>query len=77
MDNPVVAVYRENSPSKNDQHSQCCTCSRTTVAYSGAAPFVPNEPLDELRDEPGWANLQIQEFVSILWHSYYEMMVDG
>ncbi len=77
VDNPVVAVYRESSPSKHDQHSQGCTRRGTAAAYSGAAPFVPNEPLDELRGEPGWANLQLQEVISKLWHSYCEMTVDS
>lgn len=52
-DYPVAAIHLASSPTKNNQHSQRCKRGRTTVAHSGAAPFVPNEPLDELRGEPG------------------------
>ncbi len=76
VDNPVVAVYRENSPSKNYQHSQGCTRRRTAVAYSGAAPFVPDKPLDELRGEPGGRDLP-HDVVSALRHGYCEMMVNA
>lgn len=54
LNNPRIIVYSTYGPSEHNQHPQCSTRRRTTTAHAGAAPLVPNEPLEALLRDPVW-----------------------